>query len=395
MEGLRPPDPLLLSGNVADNWRKFKQRLELYLEATEVEEKPRTGKRKIATLLHVAGPDAVEVFNTFSLTAEERASYTTLLQKFEAYCTPKCNETYERYVFRCRMQNEGEPFEAFYRDVQLRAQSCNFSTLTDSFIRDQIVYGVWDGNLRERLLREYNLTFSSAVQLCKAAELTEKHNRAWNRSEKVVEPVMKREQPKINRKCGKCGRKHEIKKCLAYGKVCRQCKRKNHFAACCRAIRKVTDGVYFEERADSGDDFDVLEVGNSKDNGDDWLVTASVSGRDLQLKVDTGSQANLIPHSVYRKISAGVPTKPAAAVPCNYSDGIISHVGTAQLLTKVNGIESTVELFVTKSPRRAILGLKACRLFGLVKSVNAVASALQLKDPVASLYSNLFQGVGC
>lgn len=74
------------------------------------------------------------------------------MNKFELYCTPKSNETYERYVFRTRMQAEGESFESFYRDIQLKAQSCNFSTLSDSFIRDQIVYGVVDKTLRKRLL---------------------------------------------------------------------------------------------------------------------------------------------------------------------------------------------------------------------------------------------------
>lgn len=58
MEGLRPPDVLLLAGNVAENWRKFKQRLELYLEATESEDRQRTEKRKAAILLHVAGPES-------------------------------------------------------------------------------------------------------------------------------------------------------------------------------------------------------------------------------------------------------------------------------------------------------------------------------------------------
>lgn len=55
-------------------------------------------------LLHVAGQETVEVFNTFGLMTEEWNSYATLLVKFEDYCTARCNEAYEMHVFRCRVQ---------------------------------------------------------------------------------------------------------------------------------------------------------------------------------------------------------------------------------------------------------------------------------------------------
>lgn len=125
MEGLRPPDHLVFSGNIAENWRKFRQRFELYLEATE-SEKERSQKQKAALLLHVAGPEAIEVFDTFGCTTTEKESYDTLLQKFESYCQPRTNETFERYLFRKRVQADGEPFESFLRDLQLKAQSCKF-----------------------------------------------------------------------------------------------------------------------------------------------------------------------------------------------------------------------------------------------------------------------------
>ncbi|XP_064472561.1 uncharacterized protein LOC135387106 isoform X2 [Ornithodoros turicata] len=254
MDGLRPPDALVLSGNVAENWRKFQQRLEFYLEATEVEGKARSDKKKIATLLHVAGPEAVEVFNTFTLTSGERESYTTVLQRFEDYCTTKCNETYERYVFRCRMQGEDDE--------------------TDS------------------------------------------------------------------------------------------------------------DGL------------DVLEVCNGRDNRDDWLITAAISGKDVQLKVDTGSQANLLPLSVFKKIVLGIRTRPTTAVLRSYSGGVISHIGTAQLHTKIKGVTANLDSLTT-SARRAILGLKACRLYGLVNCVDAVASTDCSNGHVAADFPDLFQGLGC
>ncbi|XP_042150738.1 uncharacterized protein LOC121838514, partial [Ixodes scapularis] len=117
--------------------KRFLQRVELFLEATGSDPEVRTDRQKIAILLHVAGPEAVDVFNTFTLTE---------------------NETFERHVFRKSIQMEAQSFENFLRDVKLKVRSCNFGDLTDSLVRDQIVDGVRDHKLRERLLREDDLT---------------------------------------------------------------------------------------------------------------------------------------------------------------------------------------------------------------------------------------------
>lgn len=141
MEGPRPPNGLRLSRNRAENWKKFK-RVYLFIQPTASVE--RTEEQKAVMLLHVAGMEAIEMYNTFKFNAGESQTYEAVSQKFKEYCTPKTNETYERYVFRTRKQQEGESFEQFLRDVQLQAQSCKFRDLTSSMIRDQVVYGVTD-----------------------------------------------------------------------------------------------------------------------------------------------------------------------------------------------------------------------------------------------------------
>ncbi|KAG7504108.1 hypothetical protein JOB18_000611 [Solea senegalensis] len=95
METLRPPEGLKLVGNVDSNWRSFKQQFELYLSATGMDNK--SGPRKIAILLTVAGPQAMEVFNTFEFErADDKEDYGKVIEKFEAYCSPKKNIVYER-----------------------------------------------------------------------------------------------------------------------------------------------------------------------------------------------------------------------------------------------------------------------------------------------------------
>ena len=171
MDQLRPPSELKLSGKVAENWRRFKQGFELYMSAINADEKPE--KQKIAIFLTVAGQEAIDVFNTFTFTEEQKDKIDEVLKKFAAYCEPKQNETYEMYIFCCRLQKQGESVEQWITDLKNKSQTCNFGTLADSMIRDQIVVGTNDPKLKERLLRESNLTLDTAVQICQSVETTQ------------------------------------------------------------------------------------------------------------------------------------------------------------------------------------------------------------------------------
>ena len=150
MEHMKPPKGMTFQGNVSDNLTRFRQRLELYMEALNMDTKP--DKRKIAILLTVAGQEAVDIFNTLTFADGERDNYNTVLRKFDNYCTPRVNETYERYVFRTRLQRDEETIEQYVTDLKYKAKSCNYGDLEESLIRDQIVLGTPNVKVKERLL---------------------------------------------------------------------------------------------------------------------------------------------------------------------------------------------------------------------------------------------------
>lgn len=88
------------------------------------------------------------------------------------------------------MQADGEPFEAFLRDLQLKAQSCNFGTLRESMIRDQIVFGTADDKLRERLLKEDSQMLENAIKAAQSAGMAANQKKMWEASEtKAVQIV--------------------------------------------------------------------------------------------------------------------------------------------------------------------------------------------------------------
>ena len=72
-----------------------------------------------------------------------------------------------------RRQSEGQCFDNFVTKLKKLSKKCEFSDLQNSLIRDMIVIGITDNHLRQRLLREPDLT--SALKLGHAYEETKKH----------------------------------------------------------------------------------------------------------------------------------------------------------------------------------------------------------------------------
>jgi len=94
----KPPDPLSLTGNVAKNWRDFKEQLEWFLAGTESTEK--SDIAKIGKMLSHAGQEAREVYKTLPwATDADKTKFAKVLEAFDSYCSPQKNILYERYSF--------------------------------------------------------------------------------------------------------------------------------------------------------------------------------------------------------------------------------------------------------------------------------------------------------
>ena len=63
MAGIMPPGKLVMTGNVADNWKVWKQMWSNYMVIVQLEMKPPA--YKVALFLHCIGEDALKIFNGF------------------------------------------------------------------------------------------------------------------------------------------------------------------------------------------------------------------------------------------------------------------------------------------------------------------------------------------
>ena len=291
-EGFAKPSPLILEGNVAENWRLFKQqKFEIYASGHE---------EKTCILLN-PGWRAIEIYNTFAYVEEKSEDDVDVaLKKFEEYCNPKRNVTYERHVFNTRSQGPVKTIDAFVTELRLQANNCEFGSLRDELIRDRLVVGIRSDSVRSRLLREAELTLQKAIDICRAAEVTDSrmasiknsqdsHVNALDKDNKYLKSRQRdnktkgiseaSQQSKVLRKY--CGNKHlrDKNKCPAYGKSCKECGKKNHFAKMCKnedkPIHDTSCSDLFIRTS--------TEINDVTASNDEWNLTLQIEGKAVKV----------------------------------------------------------------------------------------------------------------
>lgn len=160
----RKPEQLLFSGNVAENWRIFEQDFDIFVAAAHSN---KTDKEKAYILLNIAGREAIEKARSFTYKtavtaedgsvvtpAESKESLDVLKKKFRDLCTPQTNVSMERFKFNSQVQRQNESIQSYVAVLKTLAKTCQYGELKDELIRDRLVVGLQQENVRKRLLRE-------------------------------------------------------------------------------------------------------------------------------------------------------------------------------------------------------------------------------------------------
>ena len=392
-------------GNLRENYRRWSQRFTLYMKATEKDKKPQA--LQAATFLHLIGEEGLEVYNTFNLSAEETDNVDILMTKFREYCDPRKNIVYERHMFFNRSQQPGEKVDNFITDLKRLSSSCEFGELRDSLIRDRIVGGIMSQPLKQRMLRDNDLTLDKAVSMAHAEEQTMVQLQAMD-GEKCVDVVSSkgkyghkknRETPsKANGNCSKCNSTHPPKACPAFGKKCLKCGKHNHFAKCCRT-KTYTKSVHVVEGEEEETPvywLGIIDLDSQRENIRAWYVTAAIEGQKVRMKVDTGAEANVIPFNQWKAIKGGGKLEHTKVKLKGFNNTDIEVKGVAEVNLKVGDQTVVDKVFVTASNSCAVMGLRTAMAFKLVDP-NSQAH-LQINgitlDNLIDTHKDVFEGLG-
>ena len=102
--------------------------------------------------------------------------FDKVLEAFEQFCAPQKNILYECHGFWSSHQEEGEAIDAYITRLKLRIDSCEYDktgwppAVKLELTRDKFIFGLLDDALKERLLREVDLSLQRAVSLAQRSE---------------------------------------------------------------------------------------------------------------------------------------------------------------------------------------------------------------------------------
>ena len=364
------------------------------------------------------GEEALEIYNTFSLsTAEQKLD--VLFQKFEDYCNPRRNITFERHKFFTCVQEPTEGIDQYVTELRTKASTCEFGVLCESLIRDRIVCGILCDTMREKLLQENDLSLQKAIDMCRASEFSKRQTISITEESKSVDYVDKKatqsgkfppkdrkdknDQSKtkngLQKACKRCGTLHALRKCPAYGKMCLKCKNRNHFASQC--LSKNVHLVESDQAAQpivEDEQLEELFIGQVQkdDHGQEWKASLQVNNNMVEFKMDTGAQANVIPSDLFNSLKGTPQLKTTKAKLTGFSGSVIPVLGVARMICKYKDKQIDSDFFVVEAEGPPpLLGLRACQELSLIKFVRTVDTAdVNTESSILDEFNDLFEGLG-
>ena len=172
-----PPSPLELGSNTIEQWRLNKRRWNNDVLLSKLSGKPR--EFLVALLENCLSDDVLRTYECFKFsTPDSQRTTQEIIDKFQHYAVGEVNETFERYLFHKHVQSEGEKFDS---DLRVLNKTCSFcENCVESVVRDRIVLGKHNPDIRQELLKKRKFTLAECVNTCCAVESATAHGSTLN-----------------------------------------------------------------------------------------------------------------------------------------------------------------------------------------------------------------------
>ena len=274
----------LTASNVAIQWKTFKSQFSIYKIAKNYS-KMSSEDIKIANMLLLMGRDCVPIYDQFKFDDKVETQKKTLdnvIKLFDNHFEPVKNVIYERLKFNNLKQEPGQSIHQFIVAVQTQAVNCDYGEpIVNELIRDRIVVGVRDSNLRDYLVDIDDLDLAKCIQKAKQYvsfhEQTRQMGGQSQQDKENLDTLMTSKQQskpdskmkyqnkpdqKLDSRCPGCGRFfHRRGKCPASGVSCFKCGKPNHFSKMCANKQKVNE--MYEDVQTYEEEVDGLFLGDS------------------------------------------------------------------------------------------------------------------------------------
>ena len=196
---------------------------------------------QVGTLLPVIDKECLQIYKNLPMSAEERADTQIFLERFINYFERKQNIIYQRYMFNSCIQEQGEKFDAYLIKLRHLMKTCEYGALENELLRDRIVTGTTNNNVRAGLLSESGLTLDRVIDICRNTEQAEQQLGKLNNLAEIIHYTKAEKKAReFIKDCKFCGQSHDKGKCQAYGLTCAICLKRNHISRVCQSQAQPT-----------------------------------------------------------------------------------------------------------------------------------------------------------
>jgi hypothetical protein len=432
-------EPMRFDENMAANWENFEKEFKVYRMAALKKKDP---DEVCASLLNLAGREAIDiqeqfvykeeikVENNVTQEKEDKNDPDTLIRKFREHCVAKKNIILERHKFNTCFQGPKESYASFIKTLRKLASTCDYGTVKEELMRDRLVCANKSGDVIDLLVKEADLTWIRAIEICLMHErseevkrlLSDKHQGTSTDKEDVHFIKKKQyghkkpEGTPSQSKCWCCGGSHPRGKeqCKAYGKQCHKCKKMGHFAEHCFSGQQQSGGQqkpsgyrYFRQKRVDELGYqeqqqqeeieeiyvDIVPIDEIKGKGEIY-VTLKLDGMAVKLKVDTGAKCNVMPLDTLRRVSPNKHINEEEKVELEAYGGhtFFSEGTTTFDCYRNNNTHKILFHIVDKPGQRILLGLHDILKLDLLKMSNDVHAINIPEQPEIIEFPNLFTG---
>ncbi|KAJ1139149.1 hypothetical protein NDU88_005526 [Pleurodeles waltl] len=315
-----PPLFLDSPGKPCMKWKGWLCAFENYI--VSIDGKGYSPERKKSLLFGLLGKAGQEVFDSLPVYMNAPGATTPLneyqeaVKRLELQYAEECNIMVGRHKFALRKQEEGETIEEYIACLRVLAQDCEFAEMTDTYIRDQVVFYCYSKKVQERLLACRNPSLKEVMAIAKAVErsmmsskelastsqasnvfyVQDKHKHAPKTPDRATSD---RGGGRRSLACFRCGSRDHLadsRTCPALSKSCSKCRKMGHFAAVCKA-KKYSTGMRVSSVSESDMDADadiVLSIYDDDGRVKGPIGSVMIGAVELPFTADSGSPLSLI-----------------------------------------------------------------------------------------------------
>lgn len=186
----------------------------------------------------------------------DEVAYPEIIQALNDHFKPQVNEVAAYYRFHHCNQKVDQSVNEFVAELRKLATDCNFRVVQDDMIRNQLVCGIRDVQVRSRLLQIADLTLQKAVEIALRAESASGNIREMTEDKGAVHsmsqskghrdgsrqscPASSSNQSESsasqNFTCFRCAGNHKVSQCQfdPASLICTACNKQGHVAKICQ-----------------------------------------------------------------------------------------------------------------------------------------------------------------